>query len=336
MGKRILVTGAGGYMGSITSYVLLQNSYNIVVLDNFTTGFREPLEVLQEKFGKDRITVYEKDTTEDLSEVFQKEKDIVACIHFAGALSVNESMQNPSKYFYNNVEGSRNLITHLLANNISNLIFSSTCATYGDAEYVPLDEAHPQKPVSVYGESKLMVETMIKWFGELKGLHFVVLRYFNICGATDDGLLGDAKKPSPHLMQNAVRGALGIEPFQLTYSEVNTPDKSPIRDYVNVVDLAQAHLKALNYLVKGGKNEAFSVGTGEGNSVLEIVGKVQEITGKKFKPQKGETRKGDADRLIASTKKIKEILSWEPTHSLEDSVNSLVKWYSAHPEGWKH
>lgn len=334
MGKRILVTGAGGYIGSITAYLLLQKGFDIVGIDNFTTGYKEPLEWLQGKFGKSRVVFYEADTTKDLSEVFQKEKDLIACIHFAANLSVNESMHEPSKYFKNNVEGTRNLLSFLQDNSVENLVFSSTCATYGDAEYMPIDEQHPQKPVSVYGESKLMTETMIKWFGQLKGLHFVLLRYFNVCGATDDGLLGDAKKPSPHLMQNAVRGALGIEPFQLTFPEVNTPDRSPIRDYVNVVDLAQAHLNALEYLLKGGANDAFNVGTGEGNSVLEIVNKVQEITGKKFNPQKGETRQGDADKLIASTKKIKEILKWEPTHSLEDSVNSLVKWYSAHPHGW--
>lgn len=336
MPKRILVTGAGGYIGSITSNLLLEEGYEIVALDNFTTGFREPLEILQQKFGKEKIKIYEKDTTEDLLDLFNQEKDILACIHFAASLSVNESMLEPSKYFRNNVEGSRNLVTFLLENNIKTLVFSSTCATYGDAKYLPLDESHPQNPVSVYGESKLMVEKMIEWFGKLKGLNYILLRYFNVCGALDDGLLGDSKKPSVLLMQNAVRGALRIEPFKLTYPEVDTPDKSPIRDYINIVDLANAHLKALDYLLKGGKSDVFNLGTGEGNSVLEIVSKVQEITGKKFDVQKGETRKGDAPRMIASTKKAKENLDWQPKHSIEDSVKSLVKWYNLHPNGWSH
>jgi len=311
MPKKILVTGAGGYIGSITSHLLLENGFDIVALDNFTTGYKKPLELLQEKFGKERISIYEKSTTEDLSEIFEKEKDTVGCLHFAASLSVNNSMTDPLGYFKNNFEGTRNLLENLLKFNVTNLIFSSTCASFGNAQYLPLDEVHPQKPVSVYGESKGMTEKMIKWLGELKRLKYVILRYFNVCGALEDGFLGDAKKPSPHLMQNAVRGALGIESFKLTFPEVDTPDKSPVRDYVDVTDLARAHLMAINYLLVGKENNDFNLGSGKGNSVLEIVETVERVTGKKIERTKGDTRKGDAAKVYASTKKAKEVLGWE-------------------------
>ncbi|MDO8452435.1 MAG: UDP-glucose 4-epimerase GalE [bacterium] len=334
MPRRLLVTGAGGYIGSITSHLLLENGFDIVALDNFTTGYKKPLELLQEKFAKSRVSIYEKSTTEDLSKVFENEKDIIGCLHFAASLSVNDSMANPLEYFKNNFEGTRNLLENLLKFNVKNIVFSSTCATFGNADYLPLDEVHPQNPVSVYGESKVMVEKMIKWLGELKGLKYVILRYFNVCGALEDGSLGDAKKPSPHLMQNAVRGALGIEPFKLTYGEVDTPDKSPIRDYVDVRDLASAHLRAIHYLFEGKDSNDFNLGTGEGNSVLEIIKVVEKVTGKEIELTKGETRKGDTAKVFASTKKAKEVLGWEATKSLEDSVRSLVTWYNLHPDGW--
>lgn len=334
MSNKILITGAGGYIGSITSYRLLEEGFDIVGIDNFSTGYRQPLEVLQKEFGEGRVSFYQKSTLDNLSEIFEIHKDIIGCIHFAASLSVNDSMEDPLGYFKNNVEGSRNLLEQLLKNNIKNFIFSSTCASFGDAEYLPLDEDHPQKPVSVYGESKLMVEKIIKWLGVLKGLNYVILRYFNVCGALENGLLGDAKKPSPHLMQNAVKGALGLAEFNLTYPQVDTPDKSPIRDYVDVVDLADAHVLAIKYLLDGKKSDVFNLGTGNGNSVLEIVKKVQQISGKTFDLKKGEARKGDATKVYASNKKAKELLGWEPKRNLEVSIRSLIKWYGSHPEGW--
>lgn len=165
---------------------------------------------------------------------------------------------------------------------VKNIVFSSTCAVYGESTYIPIDEKHPINPISAYGESKRMSEKIIEWYAKLKGLRYLLLRYFNVCGASDDSIFGDSKKPSFHLMQNAIRGALGIEPFQLTYPEVETSDKSPIRDYVNIVDLNQAHLLGLEYLLKGGKSDVINLGTGSGNSVLEIIKKVEEITGKKL------------------------------------------------------
>jgi UDP-glucose 4-epimerase len=332
---KILVTGAGGYIGSVATYMLLQKGHEVVAIDNFSTGHRQPLELLNEKFGQ-KIRYYEADLLGDLAFVFDKEKGIDAALHYAAACLVNESMEKPEKYFTNNVCGSQNLFTYLLKNNIKKIVFSSTCAVYGEAEYMPVDEKHPTNPTNPYGESKRMIEKMLTWYGKLSGVHFMIMRYFNVCGASDDGLIGDSKKPSVLLVQNAVRGALGIDKFFLTCPEVDTPDKTPIRDYINVVDLNDAHIRALKYLTDGGKSEIINLGTGEGNSVLEIIREVEKMTGYKFDLKKGETRKGEYAKMIADIKKAGKILDWKPKRNLEDSVKSLMKWYKKHPNGWEH
>lgn len=334
MDKKILVTGAGGYIGSVATYLLLQNGYTVVALDNFSTGYREPLRLLQEKFSSTNLSVYEIDLTKNIDAVFQKEKNIDAILHYAASCVVDESMKNPGKYFFNNVCGSQNLLTTMMKYKIQNIIFSSTCAVYGKEQYMPMDEKHPINPTSPYGQSKRMIEELMEWYGKLKNLHYVTLRYFNVCGASDDGTIGDSKKPSTLLVQNSVRGALGIEPFFLTCPEVSTPDKTPIRDYTNVSDLNEAHVKALEYLFNGGKNEIINLGTGTGNSVLEIVKEVQKITGKEFPLEKTTPREGDDPKKIASIEKAKSVLGWQPKRSLKDSVESLVKWYTKHPHGW--
>ena len=335
MSKKILVTGAGGYIGSVAAYLLLQKGYEVVGIDNFVTGFHGPFELLSQKFGDKQFRPYEADTRKDLAWLFEKEKNFDAVLHYAAALSVNESMHDPVKYFTNNVWGTQNLLENMFKNGINTFVFSSTCAVYGDTKEVPIHEEVPTNPKNPYGQSKRMVETMLDWYSKLIGLKYVSLRYFNVCGATDDGLIGDAKKPSVHLMQNAVRGALGLEPFFLTCPKVDTPDGTPIRDYVNVVDLDEAHLNALEYLFKGGDSQIINLGTGDGNSVLEIVKKVEELTGKKINYSVGNERQGEYARAVASIDKAQKLLGWKPKRSLEDSVKSLVTWYTAHPKGWE-
>lgn len=335
MNKKVLITGAGGYIGSVSAYIFLQNGYEVVALDNFSTGYKKPLAVLQEKFGKEKLRWYKADLHDDLSPIFDKETGVEAVIHYAASCLVDESMKNPEKYFFNNVGGSQNLLSTIIKHNIPNIVFSSTCAVYGEAEYVPVDEKHSTNPANPYGESKRMIEKIMEWYGELKDLKFVILRYFNVCGASDDGLIGDSKKPSTLLMQNAVRGALGIEPFYLTCPEVETPDRTPIRDYVNVVDLNEAHLAAVSYLLSGGKSEIINLGTGTGNSVLEIVNKVKEVTGKEFTFEKTTPREGEYAKMIASISKAESVLGWKPKRNVEDSVRSLVTWYTSHPNGWE-
>lgn len=331
---KILLTGIGGYIGSVSADLFLKNGYEVVGIDNFYRGYKDAVAYLQKKHGK-KLTFYEMDLQNDLSKVFKENKDIKAVVHYGAICLVNESMEEPQKYFTNNVGGTQNLLSTMIKYGVKNLIFSSTCAVYGDAKYVPIDEKHPTNPENPYGESKRLSERIIEWYGKLGMLNYVILRYFNICGATEDGEIGDSKKPSQLLMQNAVRGALGIETFTLTCPEVDTPDKTPIRDYINVVDLNEAHLKALRYLEDGGKSEIINLGTGTGNSVLEIVEKVEEITGKQIEKNKGETRKGEYPVAIANIQKAKEILGWEPKRTIEDSVKALVKWYTAHPQGWE-
>lgn len=333
---KILITGAGGYIGSIATYLFLQEGYKVVAIDNFSTGYKQPLETLQKKYGAGKLHILDFDLTkDDCSSLFKNEKGIEAVIHYAAHCSVDESMKDPQKYFANNILGTLNMISAMVENGINNLVFSSTCAVYGQSKYVPLDENHPKEPFSPYGESKKITEDIIGWFGKLKGLNFVILRYFNVCGASDDGLIGDSKKPSSLLVQNAVRGALGIEPFLLTFPEVDTKDKSPVRDYINVVDLNTAHKKAIEYLLRGGNSEVINLGTGIGNSVLEIIKKAQEITGVKFDVKKGNAREGDPANLVASIEKAKKVLNWKPQRTIEDSIRSLVLWYKKNPHGWK-
>ena len=335
MKHKILVTGAGGYIGSVAAYTFLKNGYEVVALDNFTTGYREPLELLQKKFGNGQFRYIEGDLHTDLPALFAAEKNIEAVVHYAASCLVDESVKNPAKYFENNVGGTNALLKSMTDVGVKHIVFSSTCAVYGEAEYMPIDEKHPLHPSQPYGASKQMVEELIGWYAKLKGLRYMVLRYFNVCGASDDGLIGDSKNPSTLLMQNAVRGALGIEPFCLTCPEVDTPDKTPIRDYVNVVDLNEAHLGALEYLFQGKTSEIINLGTGSGNSVLEIVNKVKEITGAPFTVGKTTPREGDDAKKIADIGKAKQVLGWEPKRSVADSVRSLVTWYGDHPQGWK-
>lgn len=330
---KILITGAGGYIGSVATYTFLKNGYEVVGLDNFSRGFEAPLKLLQKKFGSKKLRYYQEDIKK-AGRVLAKEKDIEAVVHFAAFCLVDESMKAPEMYFDNNVGGTLALLTAMNKYHVKKIVFSSTCAVYGEAQYVPLDEKHPTIPANPYGESKLMDEKLITWFGKLHGLQSVILRYFNVCGASDDGLIGDSKRPSVLLVQNAVRGALGIEEFKLTCPKVATPDGTPIRDYINVVDLAEAHGLALKYLSDGGSSEIFNLGTGCGNSVLEIIKAVKKATGTEFAIGKSEPRRGEYAEMKADNHKVKKILGWSPKRSMTDSAASLVAWYNHHPNGW--
>lgn len=333
---KVFITGAGGYIGSVSSYLFLQKGYEVVGFDNFITGYREPLKFLQDKYSDKQFRYYEGDLQKDLERVFDKEKDIDCVVHYAASCLVDESMRDPGKYFNNNFIGSMKLLDAMHSNSINSLVFSSTCAVYGEAEYIPVDEKHPTNPLNPYGESKLMVEKMMEWYRKIHGIEYIILRYFNVCGSSDDGEIGDSKRPSTLLVQNAVRGALDIEPFQLTCPEVDTEDKTPIRDYINVVDLNEAHLLAVERLKENRKSEIINLGTGSGSSVLEIVNAVKDITGKEFPiNQATEKRQGEYAKMVASINKAKDVLGWVPKRSINDSVSSLVKWYTNHPNGWE-
>lgn len=335
MNKKILITGSAGYIGSIAVDLFLKNNYIVVGIDNFQTGYREVIDFIKKRY-KEKFTFYERDLKNDLSDIFKKEKNIDAVVHYSASCMVDESMKNPYKYFNNNIFSTLNLLETMKNFEVKKLVFSSTCAVYGETQYVPVDENHPLKPVNPYGQSKKIAEEVISWYGKIYDFSYFILRYFNVCGASDDGEIGDSKKPSVLLVQNAVRGALGIEPFYLTCPEVDTYDKTPIRDYINVVDLNYAHLLATEKLFKRNYKEIINLGTGTGNSVLEIVKKVQDITGKKFSLKKGSIRQGEYARIYADIKKAEKILNWKPSRTIEDSVKSLVFWYEKRPNGWDY
>jgi len=335
--KTVMVTGGAGFIGSHAVLLLLQKGYKVAVLDNLFRGYGEVVEVLAEKYGKESVGLYNVDLRErsKVEEVIKEVKP-EGVLHFAALCLVNESMENPGLYFENNDLGTLNLLEVLRKAGVDKLVFSSTCAVYGESQYLPVDEKHPTNPSNPYGQSKLIAEEMIRWFGKIYGLKYAIFRYFNVAGADEEGVIGDSKRPSQLLMQNAVRGALGIEPFKLTCPKVDTPDTTPIRDYVNVLDLGEAHILAFEYLVNGGASETFNLGTGRGNSVLEIVNKVKEITGVDFPVERGEARKGEYAQIYADITKVKEILGWQPKRTIGDSVEALVKWYKNRPSGWSH
>ena len=333
MKKKLLLTGVGGYIGSITAYTFLQQEFEVIGIDNLSTGFRRPLELLQEKFGKKKFRFYTANLLDDLSFIFEEEKDISAVIHLAGYCSVDESIRDPKKYFTNNVSASQNLLAAMLRFNISHIVFSSTCAVYGE-KAKKVTEKNSIKPINPYGESKKMTENMLQWYGKLNNLHYVTLRYFNVCGASVDGLFGDSKKPSTHLVQNTIRAALDIEPLLLTCPQVNTPDGTTIRDYVDVIDLARAQIQAVEYLLQGGKSEEINISGGNGISVLQVIKAVEGLTGKKISFTRSVSRKGEYSSMIASYDKAKKILNWSPNRSITESIQTLITWYRANPNGW--
>ena len=331
--QTILVTGGGGYIGSHAVKRLLKKGNTIIAFDNFSHGWREPLEILK-KYGT--LHVFEGDLTKkkDLIKLFKKYK-IDSVMHFAALCSVDESMKKPELYFNNNVLGTANLLETMRQFGVKKIIFSSTCAVYGNTEHLPIDEKHQTKPENPYGESKLKAEKEIERFDREHGLAYVILRYFNVCGADSDGEIGDSKKPSELLVQNAVRGALGIEDFKLTYRKVDTPDGTPIRDYVDVEDLIEAHLSALSYLEQGKPPQIFNLGNGKGWSVREIIEAVKKELGVEFAVNKGEERKGEYSAVYADITKAKAVLRFNPKKTLADSVKSLAKWYNKKPNGYE-
>jgi len=332
--KKILITGGAGYIGSHAVKLFLEKNYEVIVFDNLSRGFQEPLKILN-KLGKLKFAKGDLRKKLDIEKVFKNNK-IDAVIHFAALCLVNESMEKPEIYFENNVLGTSILLEAMRKSNVKKIIFSSTCATYGETKRDSVDENQTQNPINPYGESKLMAEKIIKWYRNIYGFKYEILRYFNVCGADSNGIIGDSKKPSQLLVQNAVRSAMNIEKFSFTCPKVKTPDKTPIRDYVDVEDLVAAHFLAYKYLEKTGKSEVFNLGNGTGYSVKEIVSEVEKLFGKKIKKINGEKRKGEYAKILANTQKAESILKWKPKKDLRRSIESLEKWYSNFPNGYKN
>lgn len=330
----ILITGGAGYIGSHAVKLFLTKGHKVIVIDNLHTGFKQAMERLA-SYGE---LVFIQGDLRDKNAVKKAfTNEIHTVIHFAAHCLVSESMQKPEEYFENNVLGSLTLFEEMQQTNVKNIIFSSTCATYGENVYVPIDEKHPQNPANPYGESKLMVEKILKWYSKIYGFNSIIFRYFNPCGADEEGIIGDSKKPSQLLMQNAILGALNLATFELTYQEVDTPDKSPIRDYVDVLDVVYAHYLAYDYLLdKQGIHDDFNIGSGTGSSVLEIVETVEKELGVTLERKKGTPRKGEYAKVYADYSKAKQVLGWEPKRSIRDSILALKNWYEKNPKRFEY
>jgi len=305
--RKILVTGGAGYIGSHTVRLLLRQGHDVAVVDNLSKGHRHNVPA-------DRLYELNLTDTSALAELMRKFKP-EAVIHFAAFIAVGESMREPERYFANNVGGSLSLLTAMVQTGVKHIVFSSTAAVYGNPHATPILEDFPIQPVNPYGESKVVVETMLRWFDEIHHLSSVPLRYFNASGADPDGGLGEEHDPETHLIPLLFRAVLTGDPVTIFGQDYPTPDGTCIRDYIHVNDLAQAHILAVEHLVGGGASDRFNVGTGTGHSVLEVVRAVEEVTGKKVPYTTGPRREGDPPALVAASDKLRSKLGWKPQYT---------------------
>ena len=313
--KTILVAGGAGYIGSHTQKYLLNNNYNVVVVDNLVYGHKEA--VLTENF--EQVDLADK---EALDKVFKKYK-IDAVIHFAAYTYVGESVTSPKKYYHNNVVNTLNLLDAMIENNVKNIVFSSTCATYGNPQYTPIDEKHPQSPINPYGKTKLMMEQIMADYETAYGLKYVALRYFNAAGCDAQGKLGESHDPETHLIPLVLKAIKGeIPQIKVFGTDYETPDGTCIRDYIHVEDLADAHMLAVEKLFSGEKSYCINLGTGIGTSVKEIIKAAEEVTGKSVPLVYGERRVGDPAKLYASNQMSKDVLGWNPKYT---DINKIIE-----------
>lgn len=321
----ILVTGGAGYIGSHCVLALLEKGYEVIIFDNLSTGHIETVETLM-KYGKVKFINDNLLNFDALKSMFENFK-IDAVIHFAAFSQVGESVKDPQKYYINNVCGTINLLRAMLAYNVKNIVFSSTAATYGEPIRIPIDEKHPQYPINPYGQTKLMLEKIMDDYDKAYGLKSVRLRYFNVAGADGKNRVGEWHSPETHLIPNILKSTvLSEKTFEMYGTDYNTKDGTCVRDYINVEDLVQAHLLALEYLQKGGKTDFFNLGTKEGNTVKEVFDLCEEISGQKIPVNVMPRRAGDPAQLVADNTKAKEILKWEPEKTLKNSIESAYKW----------
>lgn len=327
---KLLVLGGAGYIGSHFVDRALENNHQIIVVDNLSTGHRTAIPG-DLKFYQ--IDIRDKQA---LNQVFA-ENQIDAVVHFAADSQVPESMTNPLKYFDNNTYGMICLLEAMRDHQVNKLIFSSTAATYGMPERTPIVETDLQQPINPYGESKLQMEKIINWADTADGIKAIALRYFNVAGAKADGSIGEDHQPETHLVPNILQAALG-QKDQITMfgDDYDTPDGFNVRDYVHVLDLADAHLLALDYLVKEEKSDQFNLGSANGFSVKEMVEAAKKATGVEIKAEVGPRRPGDPDILVADSSKARRMLNWQPKYeSVVDMIETAWNWTKNHPDGYQ-
>ena len=326
----ILVCGGAGYIGSHAVHVLVEKGEQVVIVDNLQTGHRGALNPAA-KF-------YEGDIRDAavLDKIFTENK-IEAVIHFAANSLVGESMEKPLLYFNNNVYGMQVLLEAMVRHGVDKIVFSSTAATYGEPKRVPIHEDDETKPTNTYGETKLTMEKMMKWVSRANGVRYVSLRYFNAAGALPDGSIGEDHKTETHLIPLILQVPTGRRDHITVFGDdYPTPDGTCLRDYIHVVDLADAHVLALEYLRKGGASDIFNLGNGQGFSVKEMIAAAEKATGRSIKVEIGARRAGDPAQLIASSEKARTVLGWKPQFTdVEQVIGTAWKWHESHPHGYE-
>lgn len=319
----ILVTGGAGYIGSHTVLALKQAGYKVLVLDNLVYGHRDVADSLQ-------VELIQGDISDRplLDQIFSQHS-IQAVIHFAAYAYVGESVTDPAKYYRNNVVGTLTLLEAMVAAGVKSMVFSSTCATYGHPQQIPIPEEHPQNPINPYGATKLMVERILSDFDLAYGLRSVRFRYFNAAGADPQGQLGEDHSPETHLIPLVLLTALGQrDQISIFGTDYDTPDGTCIRDYIHVTDLAQAHVQGLEYLLNGGETAVFNLGNGSGFSVREVIQAARNITGHSIPVVESDRRPGDPAVLVGSAKKAQEVLGWKPEYfQLEAILEHAWQWH---------
>lgn len=320
----ILVTGGAGYIGSHAVLALQRAGYEVIVLDNLVYGHRE----LVEDVLKVELVVGDTSDRPLLDQLFTT-RDIAAVMHFAAYIAVGESVVEPAKYYRNNVSSTLTLLEAMVAANVKRLVFSSTCAIYGEPQQIPMTEAHPQNPLSPYATSKWMVEKILADFDLAYNFKSVAFRYFNASGAESSGLLGEDHNPETHLIPLILFAALGKrESIAIFGTDYPTPDGTALRDYIHVTDLASAHVLGLEYLLQGGASQAFNLGNGSGFSVREVIETAQQVTGREIKVVERDRRPGDAPILVGSSAKAQQILNWQPQYAdLSTIVADAWQWH---------
>ncbi|MCI8408411.1 MAG: UDP-glucose 4-epimerase GalE [Lachnospiraceae bacterium] len=327
---KILVLGGAGYIGSHTVKELIKSGSQVVIVDNLETGYKEAVHP--------DAQFYEGDIRDRsfMDNVFEKEK-IDGVIHFAANSLVGESMSEPLKYYDNNLYGTKVLLDSMVANGVDKIVFSSTAATYGEPERVPILETDPTEPTNPYGETKLSMEKMMKWTDQAHGVRYVALRYFNACGADVSGEIGEAHSPETHLIPLILQVPNGQrDKISIYGDDYDTKDGTCVRDYIHVTDLAQAHILAMKYLIDGKESAIFNLGNGVGFTVKEVIEAARKVTNHPIPAEVVSRRSGDPAKLIASSEKAKKILGWNPQHAdLEEIIESAWNWHRNHPNGYK-
>ncbi|MDD7424790.1 MAG: UDP-glucose 4-epimerase GalE [Candidatus Methanomethylophilaceae archaeon] len=322
----ILVTGGAGYIGSHCALRLIEDGHDIVIFDSLELGHVETVDTLRSVSSGSKVEFVKGDlkNRDDIASVFS-DYDIDAVVHFAAYSQVAESMRDPEKYYYNNVYGTLNLLSAMRDAHVDRIVFSSTAATYGEPEYCPIDENHPQRPINPYGNSKLTVERIMDDYDSAYGIRSVRLRYFNVVGA--DGRIGEWHVPETHLVPNVLKSVLspgGV--FSIFGTDYDTRDGTCVRDYIDIHDLIEAHILALGYLEGGGRTDYFNLGTNDGSTVREVFSECEAVVGSKIPVKECARRPGDPAMLIANNTKARDVLGWVPKHTLNDSVGSAWDW----------